>query len=58
LPQAVLDYSSVFSLVTDLLRAKIFVATFAQMDAVVRALAAHSGIVIVHVKNRIGGCKV
>ena len=49
-----LDYLCNFSLVLDLLRGKIFVSDFAQMNVVVRILAAHAGIVIVSVKNRTG----
>ena len=46
-------------MVTDLLRAKIFVSGFAQMEAVLEALrelAAKLGLVVVHVKNRTGEC--
>jgi hypothetical protein len=49
-----LDYLCDFALVLDLLRGKIFVSDFAQMNVVVRILAAHAGIVIVSVKNRTG----
>ena len=56
--QVALDYLSIFSLVTDLRRAKILVRTLQEMDAVVRAFlalgAVGGSIVIVGVKNRIG----
>jgi hypothetical protein len=49
-----LDYFSNFSLVLDLLRAKIIVADFSEMNVVLGILAAYDGIVIVSVKNRTG----
>ena len=49
-----LDYALDFSLVTDLLRAKIFVTSLAAMHLVIRAMAAHPQIQIVKVKNRVG----
>ena len=52
--QVALDYFSDFSLVLDLLRAKIIVADFSEMNLVLGILAAHAGIVIVSVKNRTG----
>ena len=49
-----LDYAGDFSLVTDLLRAKIFVTSLAAMAAVIRALAGHPDILIIKIKNRVG----
>ena len=52
--QVALDYAGDFSLVTDLLRAKIFVTSLVTMGAVLRALAAHTDIIVIKVKNRVG----
>ena len=52
--QVALDYAGDFSLVTDLLRAKIFVTSLVAMGAVLRALAAHADIIVIKVKNRVG----
>ena len=49
-----LDYAGDFSLVTDLLRAKIFVASLTAMAAVIRALVGHPDILIIKIKNRVG----
>ena len=53
--QVALDYFGDFSLVTDLLRAKIFVPSLVAMAAVIRALLAHPDILIIKIKNRVGG---
>ena len=50
-----LDYFGDFSLVTDLLRAKIFVTSLVAMAEVIRALADHRSILIIKIKNRVGG---
>ena len=52
--QVALDYAGDFSLVSDLLRAKIFVTSLVAMSRVLRALAAHPHIRIVKIKNRVG----
>ena len=53
--QVVLDYFGDFSLVTDLLRGKIFVPSLVAMAAVITALLAHPDILIIKIKNRVGG---
>ena len=52
--QVFLDYAGDFSLVTDLLRGKIFVPNLVTMAAVIRALATHPDILIIKIKNRVG----
>ena len=53
--QVALDYFGDFSLVTDLLRAKIFVTSLAAMARVIGALAEHPDILIIKIRNRVGG---
>ena len=52
--QVFLDYAGDFSLVTDLLRGKIFVPSLVAMAAVISALATHPDILIIKIKNRVG----
>ena len=52
--QVFLDYAGDFSLVTDLLRVKIFVTSLMAMATVIRALTVHPDIFIIKIKNRVG----